>query len=199
MRPVKGLLAYAMCARDMGYALVCSHFADGLIPVDGLRDRGIEKLRDLMDPECNAIDYGCPCPDAPEIDYADVSGNEVAKRAVQIAAAGNHGLLMMGPPGSGKTMLASRIPTIMPPLSDDERLQVALVHSVAGVDISECLQDCVPSGIRTTLRRHLGSSAGGLISGQVRYHLHILASCSLTTCPNSGAPCFSKCGSHSRR
>ena len=160
VRPVKGLLAYAMCARDMGYALVCSHFADGLIPVDGLRDRGIEKLRDLMDPECNAIDYGCPCPDAPEIDYADVSGNEVAKRAVQIAAAGNHGLLMMGPPGSGKTMLASRIPTIMPPLSDDERLQVALVHSVAGVDISECL-----AGLRPFRHPHHSATAPGLIGG----------------------------------
>jgi transcriptional regulator with AAA-type ATPase domain len=60
------------------------------------------------------------------LDYKDVAGNDLAKRALQIAAAGKHGLLMMGPPGSGKTMLASRMPSILPPLNEEEMLKTAL-------------------------------------------------------------------------
>lgn len=75
---------------------------------------------------------GDPPPAPPEPDMADVKGQESARRALEIAAAGGHNLLMVGPPGAGKSMLARRLPGLLPPLSAQEALDVSMVHSIAG-------------------------------------------------------------------
>ena len=93
-------------------------------------------------------------------DFSDVAGHEAAKRALQIAAAGNHGVLMSGPPGSGKSMLASRLPSILPPLEEDEALETALVHSVAGESMAAVL-----AGNRPFRSPHHSASLAGLVGG----------------------------------
>ena len=71
---------------------------------------------------------------APALDLRDVKGQEQAKRALEIAAAGGHNLLYVGPPGSGKSMLAQRLPGLLPPLSAEELLETSMVHSMAGAN-----------------------------------------------------------------
>ena len=160
VRSVAGLLAYAFCARDYGFALVCSCDAEGFAPVDGLRQRGLRSIAHLRGPEFEPIEVAAFDEGLSDLDYGDISGNEMAKRAMQVAAAGSHGLLMMGPPGSGKTMLASRMSTILPPFDDDEMLRSALIHSVAGEDIAPLL-----AGRRPFRAPHHSATGPGLIGG----------------------------------
>ncbi|HAM14410.1 MAG TPA: magnesium chelatase, partial [Eggerthellaceae bacterium] len=160
VRSVSGLLAYALCARDLGLALVCTDEPDGLVPVEDLRMRGLASIASLREPEFRSVRLHAPMDDAVRADFSEVSGNDVAKRALQIAAAGSHGLLMMGPPGSGKTMLASRVPSILPPLSADEMLEAALIHSVAGESIASIL-----AGERPFRSPHHSATAAGLVGG----------------------------------
>ena len=70
--------------------------------------------------------------DGVPLDLSDIKGQESAKRALEVAAAGGHNLLMVGPPGAGKSMLAARLPSILPPLSPSELLEVSMIASVAG-------------------------------------------------------------------
>lgn len=160
VRPVAGLLAYALCARRRELGLACSADAEGLVAVEGLERRCVASLSDFRKPPFPLARTTTVSGVCDALDFCDIAGHDMAKRALQIAAAGGHGVLMMGPPGSGKTMLASRLPSILPPLSKDEALATAVVHSVVGEEIASIL-----GGVRPFRKPHHSASLAGLVGG----------------------------------
>ena len=165
VRPVAGTLACGICARSRELDFVCARDSDP-VPLEGVRILAIDRL-DAAAGEGGAARCLClhrrgrgASESSGAADYREVSGHEGAKRAFQIAAAGGHGLLMMGPPGAGKTMLASRMPSILPPLDPDEALEAAVVHSVAGEPIA-----AVIAGERPFRSPHHSASLAGLVGG----------------------------------
>jgi len=142
--PVRGVLPMVLMAREEGFRGVIVPYknAGEASVVDGIEVVTVSDLGSVV-----SFLNGEPrvIPDKPkatsvfrdqvdpyEIDFTEVRGQEAVKRAMLIAAAGNHNLILIGSPGSGKSMLARRLPTIMPPMSLDESLQTTIIHSVAG-------------------------------------------------------------------
>jgi magnesium chelatase family protein len=139
LQPVAGVLAAAIAAAAKGRGLVCPAASAGEAAwlaeqVEILAPSGLLALlehargvRVLTPPEPRPIEDASPL-----ADLKDVKGQETAKRALEIAAAGGHNLLMIGPPGAGKSMLAARLPGILPPLDAAEVLEVGMLHSLGG-------------------------------------------------------------------
>jgi magnesium chelatase family protein len=166
LKPVAGMLLAALHAVRAGHALVVprANVAE-LRMVDGCKVRGIAQLTGFADepgPERMAPCDAAPSApvSAPHLDLSDVRGQWQAKRALLIAAAGAHGLLMCGPPGSGKSMLAQRLPGLLPPLSRDEALEVAAIAAVARLPLATS-----PTGARPFRAPHHTASAHAIVGG----------------------------------
>jgi magnesium chelatase family protein len=178
LRPVRGALATALGARRAGYsrllvpsdnaaeaALAQQAALPGRLDIHGIPT--LERLADMLHgrwtPETaepappNGRDQKSEGPD-----LADVRGQEDAKRALEIAAAGGHNLLMIGPPGAGKTMLARRLPGILPPPSFEEALEITQVHGAAGIGSGRLASE------RPFRAPHHTISAQGLVGGGSR-------------------------------
>jgi magnesium chelatase family protein len=144
LRPIRGAVAAALLARESGVCTLVVPRANAgeaaLVP--GLRVAGVASLGQAVAVVTGALNVEARPPSLEELlsraaaggpDLAEVHGQALARRALEIAAAGGHNLLLVGPPGSGKTMLARRLPGIMPPLAVEEALEVTHVWSVAGL------------------------------------------------------------------
>ena len=166
LRPVRGALAMALSARAAGRAFVLPHenapqaaLAEGarILPARTLLEVVAHIAGDTLLPEftrsaeARSVTYA---------DFSDVKGQQQVKRALEVAAAGAHSLLMLGPPGTGKSMLAARFPGILPPLSEQEALEVAAIHSVssAGFEASRW-------GERPFRAPHHSASGPSLVGG----------------------------------
>jgi magnesium chelatase family protein len=166
LRSIRGALAMALSAREAGRAFVLPEgdapqaaLADGarILPARTLLDVVAHLAGEAPLREFEAAAPGC-APAYP--DFMDVKGQQQIKRALEVTAAGGHSVLMLGPPGTGKSMLAARFPSILPPLSDAEALEVAAVHSVStsGFDASRW-------GVRPFRAPHHSASGAALVGG----------------------------------
>ena len=141
VQEISGVFPAAAKARELGCTTLlvpAGNAAEGGL-VGGLHVVGIQNLQELLNYCCEGKMPSLPSienqkkEDGKEPDFSEVQGQTAARRAALIAAAGFHNLLMLGPPGSGKSMIARRIPTIMPPMSEEEQMEVTRIYSIAGM------------------------------------------------------------------
>ena len=169
VRPIRGALSMARLVQQRGYRALVLPEANGgeASLVTGAPLAAAATLRELVD-ALRAGRLTPPRPVAPlashdddGLDLAEVAGQGMARRALEIAAAGAHNLLLEGPPGAGKTMLARRLPGILPPLTADEHLEVVAIHSIGGV----LPAGAIPGRVPPFRAPHHTISQAGLIGG----------------------------------
>ncbi len=168
LRPIRGSLSLVMCARDLGarWAILPAANAGEAGLVEGIEVLGATTLREVVghlagqaaiQPARRPVAEPLSIDD---VDFADVKGQPLARRALEVAAAGAHNVIMIGAPGGGKTMLARRLPSILPPLTIDESLEVARIRSVAGLGADGRL-----AAVRAFRAPHHTISDAGLVGG----------------------------------
>ncbi len=145
LQPIRGVLSMAIKAKEAGckgFILPHANAREAAV-VEGLEVYGMDSIREVIaflngelvrEPEMLNIEAEFTHEHLlADLDFADVRGQENVKRALEVAAAGGHNILMVGPPGAGKSMMAKRLPSILPPLTLEEALETTKIHSVAGV------------------------------------------------------------------
>lgn len=208
LRPVNGVLSMVSEAARQGYSRIYIPYdnaAEGSV-VQGIEVYPVRTARELVE----ALSGGNPLPTArlvpyrelpqpPMPDFSEVKGQENAKRALEIAAAGGHNVLLIGPPGTGKSMLAKRLPSILPEMSFEEAVETTKIHSAAGF---------LPSGVPLLKNRVFrsphhsismaGLTGGGSTPGRERSHWRTTACCLWMSCRNLPARRWNRCGSRWR-